>query len=150
MEKSKGVRVYAVAIIAFGVYTLLGAGSYKQFSVMFQGVPPAVIICIYAFTIFYGICGIYCGSKITRLEDWARKMILSVTVISVLSGFLLNGIVMANLKNFLASNTAQIPPEITGSVYKYAVILTALATLYELSVIYFFTRPRVREQFKRQ
>ena len=149
MEKSKGVKIYTIAIIAYGVYTLLGVGGYKQFSFMFQGVPPALIVLVYAFTIFYGICGVYCGSKISKLEDWARKVILYVTAISVISGFLLNRIVMTNLKSFLLSEASQVPVEIVNTVYQYAVIFTAIATIYELSVIYFFTRPKVIEQFKR-
>ncbi|MEA3488778.1 MAG: hypothetical protein U9R44_00345 [Candidatus Omnitrophota bacterium] len=149
MEMSKGIKIYGIAVIVYGVYNLIGIGSFKQFSFMFQPLPSPVIAAVYIFTIFYGICGVYCGSKILRLEDWARKMILGLTVVSVISGLFLNRMVMANFRNFLMTEQSRVTPDMAGPVYTYAVVFTALVTIFELSIIYYFSRPGVIRQFRK-
>ncbi|MBD3426635.1 MAG: hypothetical protein GF409_05345 [Candidatus Omnitrophica bacterium] len=147
MERSKGVRIYGVLLIAFGIYNLLGVGAYKQFSVLFKTIPQAVTVAMYVFTILYGISAAYCGNRILHLENWARKLIVGMTSISVITGFLLNKTVLSNFKEYIMTEQAKVPPEMAGSVYTYAVFMTAAITIFELSVIYFFTRPSVVEQF---
>jgi hypothetical protein len=150
MERSKGITVYGILIIIFGVYNLIGIGNYRQFSFMFQPLPQVLIIAVYLFTILYGICGVYCGSRMLKLEDWARQIIVALTALSVISGLLLNRTVMTNFRDFLLSEQSQITPDLIDPVYRYTVILSALVTIFELSVIYFFTRPSVVSQFKRR
>jgi hypothetical protein len=148
MEANKGIRVYGIALVVFGLYNLIGVGSYGQFSMMFKPLAAPFIVAIYLFTILYGICAVYCGTRILRLENWARKVMIAMTSVSVVSGLLLNRTVMANFKEFIMTEQSRVPPEIAGSVYNYAIIMTAAITLFELSVIFFFTRPRIASQFK--
>lgn len=148
MTRVRGINVYSTAVMMFGVYTLLGSGSYGNFSSMFKGINGAVVLMIYSFTVFYGICGIYCGSKMLKLEDWARKMVIAVTSVSVLMSFALNRTVFENFKSFLASGKAGIAAEQAVPVYRYAVILAALVTLFEISVVFYLTRPSVRKNFR--
>ena len=150
MERSRGITVYGIMIIALGVYNLVGIGNYGQFSFMFRPLPPVLVTAIYVFTILYGICGVYCGTKILRLEDWARRVIVGVTAVSVLSGLLLNRTVMANFRDFLLLEQSRVAPELIEPVYRYTIILGVLSAIFELSIIYFFTRPKVTEQFHRR
>jgi len=143
----KGVRIYGVLLILYGLYNLVGLGSYGQFSMMFRPLVTPVVIAIYGFTALYGICGVYCGIKILRLEDWARRLMVVMTAVSVTVGLLLNRLVMGNFMEFLAQEASQVPPDMAGSVYRFAVILTVLVTLFELSIIYYFTRPGITRQF---
>ncbi|MFQ5952982.1 MAG: hypothetical protein ACE5JK_06225 [Candidatus Omnitrophota bacterium] len=150
MERSIGTRIYGVALIIFGVYNLLGAGNFKQFSFMFKGLAPFIIFSLYVFTIFYGISCVYCGTKILRLEDWARKMIVALASISVILGFLLNRIVIRNLKEFLLSEQSGITPDMYSSVYAYTIFFIVIVTLFEVSIVFYFTRPNVIHQFKQE
>ncbi|MDP8299679.1 MAG: hypothetical protein P9L88_07260 [Candidatus Tantalella remota] len=147
MSRSKGITVYGIMIIIFGAYVLLGVGKYGQFALMFKPLPGTLTVAIYLFTVLYGICAVYCGSRILKLEDWARKVLTVMAVISVTSGLFLNRIVMSNFKEYIASGNVDVPPEFVGPVYTYAIILTAVVTVFELSFIYFFTRSKVAEQF---
>ncbi|GEM_PF-1930097 len=150
MERSRGITIYGTVIIIFGAYNLIGIGSYKQFSMMFQPLSSVLIIALYMFTILYGICGVYCGIRILKLEDWARQVIVGLAAVSVISGLLLNRMVMSNFRDFLLSEQSGISPELIEPVYRYTVLLSALITVFELSVIYFFTRPKVVNQFRRR
>jgi hypothetical protein len=148
MNSAKSIRVLGIAVVLYGVYNLLGIGNFKQFAVMLAGIPRLAVLVVYAFSIFYAVCCVYCGAKIMKGEDWARKMVLALTSVSVLLGFLLRGTVMANFREYVFSQSANVPPGMAGSVYNYTVILTVLATLFELAVIVVFTRRGVVEQFR--
>ena len=148
MNSAKLIRVFGVAVILYGVYNLLGIGNYKQFAVMLAGIPHLAVLLVYAFSIFYAVSCVYCGTRVMRHEDWARKMVLVLTSASVLLGFLLRGTVMANLREYVFSQNANMPAGMAGSIYNYAVAFTVLATLFELAVIVFFTRRSVVEQFR--
>ncbi|MFC1570405.1 hypothetical protein ACFL4E_01340 [Candidatus Omnitrophota bacterium] len=147
MEKSRGVTIYGFAIVAYGVYNLLGLTNYKNFWMMLEGLPSVIITLIYLFTCLYAVCGVYCGLRILRLEEWARKVMITLTSISVLLGLALNRLVMGNFKAFVESGGGGVLPDQASEVYMYAMIVMVLATLFEISVVYFFTRPNVSKQF---
>lgn len=147
---AKGIKIYGITLMLFGLYNLLGVGDFKNFSIMFKGMDRPLVMGIYAFTAFYGICQIYCGPRLIRLEEWARKIVVITTSVSVILGLLLNRTVIANFREFLTSKQADISPELVGPVFKYAIVFTALVTLYELSIIYFFTRTDIKEHFIRK
>ena len=48
----------------------------------------------------------------------------------------------------VCSEASKLTPDMAGPVYRTAVILSALLTLFELSVIYYFTRPAITRHFK--
>lgn len=149
MERSRGITFYGITIIAYGVYNLLGAGNYRQFTLMFKPLPQAVIVALYVFTVFYAVSCLYCGLRILRLEDWARKFMVVLTGISVILGLVLNRLVTGNFKEFLLSENSGVPPDAVNSVFVYTIVFIAIITVFELSIIYFFTRPGVIQQFKR-
>ncbi len=139
---------YAIALMIYGAYNLLGALNYGQFADMLKGIPQPLLMLVYVFIVFYSICCVYCGSKILRLEDWARRFMVVLSAASVILGVVINPMVMRNFREFLASDSAGITPEMAGPVFRYIVALTFIFTLFEISVIYFFTRPRVAAQFE--
>lgn len=147
MERTRGVTVYGVAIIAYGVYNLLGLANYRNFRAMFEGMPPFLITALYVFTSVYAVCGVYCGARIMRLEDWARKVVITLTSVSVLLGLVFNRTVTSNFRLFIESGGGGVTPDQVNAVYMSAVMITVLATLFEISVIWFLTRPGVSRQF---
>ena len=148
MSKPKGIKYLAIAVMVFGAYNLLGVGSYKNFAIMFKPLPAFIIISIYAFTVLYGICGVYCGSRMLRFENWARQIVVGMTALSIVLSFVLNGTVMRNFKELIASGEVEIPPDMTGSIYVYAAVIMAIVTLFELAIVFYFTRPKIVEAFK--
>ncbi len=147
-DRTRGVTVYGRLIVLFGIYNLVSIGSLKEFAGMFKPLAPALVASIYFFTVFYGVCAVYCGIRILRLADWARKKMLVLVPISVVSGLFLNRIVMDNFRKTLEAGSFQVSLEASISVLRAAVIIMALITVFELSIIYFFTRPSVIAQFR--
>ncbi|MBD3379213.1 MAG: hypothetical protein GF408_02005 [Candidatus Omnitrophica bacterium] len=149
MTISRGTRIYSAALIAMGAYNLIGVGKYGEFARLFEGVHHIAVKGVYVFTIFYGICSVYCGARLLRLEEWARKVIVALTSLSVLIGITLNRTVLDNFRELLFSGElAGITGDMAAPVYRYTVVFTALVTLFEISVVYYFTRSDIRKQFK--
>jgi hypothetical protein len=145
---TRWIKAFATAIVLYSVYNLAGTGNYKNFSGMFKGLPAVVPMLYYIFTVFYGISGVYCGMKMLKFEAWARKVMVIFASVSVVSGFVLNSTIIGNFKALIFSPGSNIPPELTSAVYRYAVIFTAVTTIFEIAVVFFFTRPSVIEEFK--
>ena len=148
MERTKGVTIYAVLIIIYGAFNLLGSGNFSQFSMMFKPLAAPVILAAYVFTILYGVCGVYCGIRMLKLDEWARKAVVIMTAISVITGFFMTRTAMANYKEFILSGEAGVPAGTEAVTYNYVVAFIILATLFELSIVFFLTRPNVVNQFK--
>lgn len=150
MQLSKGVKIYSTILMVSGLYNLLGVGKYPQFALLFEGIAPILIKAMYVFTILYGICNIYCGMRMFKLEDWARKVVVGLASFSIVSGLFLNRIVMANFKEMLLSGTfPEVDAAMVMPIYNSTIIVTALVTLFEISVVYFFTRRDIKEQFNK-
>lgn len=148
MKNCKGIKVFGSAIMVYGIYNLAGLGDYWQFSVMFRPLPSFAVIPLYIFSILYGICGVYCGLRILRMEDWARRLMVGLTSVSVVIGLCFNRLVMANFEKLLLSGQLIIPPDEIGAVYTVTVIFIGLVTMFELFLIYYFTRPGVIAKFR--
>jgi len=148
MERPRGITILGTAVILYGAYNLLGLGNYSGFAGMFKPLPPLVVRALYGFSVLYGVCAVYCGTRILRLENWARRLMVGITTVSVILGFLLNGTVMRNFRELIASGKVELPPDMAGSAYLYAAVIMALVTLFELVVVFYFTRPKVVETFK--
>lgn len=145
---SKGIKFYSIMLILFGVYNLLGLVDRSQFSILFKDLSVFLVNVFYGFMVFYGICCCYCGMLLLKLENWARKLLIWMVSVSVIIGLFSNRMAIANLKVYLASEQSVVPPDMVGATYNYAITLTAVMTLFELSFIFFFTRPKVVKQFK--
>lgn len=148
MYPAKLIRVFGIAVIIYGVYNLLGIGNFRQFAAMLAGIPNPVVLIVYGFSIFYAVCCVYCGTRIIRYEDWARKVVVALTSVSVLSGFLLRGTIMANFREYVISQSPNMPPNMLNSLYNYTMILAVISTIFELAVIIFFTRRSVADEFR--
>ncbi|MBF0216219.1 MAG: hypothetical protein HQL30_04405 [Candidatus Omnitrophica bacterium] len=143
------IKVFSYLIIFYGVYHLLGIGDFEHFSIMFKGLPKVVTLFLYFFSVLYGVCGLYSGAKILKKEDWARKFFLVLTVVSVVLGFGVGSTVIANFREFIFSKASGIPSAYAQDVFRMGLVFTSLATVFELAVVVFFTRPRIVALFRK-
>ncbi|OGW76093.1 MAG: hypothetical protein A2Z72_01885 [Omnitrophica bacterium RBG_13_46_9] len=147
MERhSSGIKIFAIALVIYGVITLLGLGSYSDFKLLCKGFPQAVIFIIYIFAVGYGILGILCGSRILRMEEWARKTAVMLVLMSLLLGLLMNPVMFRNLEGFYAEK-GQAAAGLDLIIKSY-ILSTIIFTLFELSFVYYFTRTRIKELFR--
>lgn len=145
-KPTQGVRTLIIMLIIYGVINLLGAANYKDIKMLCTGLPSAVIFAIYIFGVAYGVSCIFCGTKMLRLEDWARKTAIVFTFISLLLGLLLMPLAQKNLSVFYPTNIAWQDVSL-GVLKKITMTFNVIFVAFELAFIYFFTRPRIKEHF---
>lgn len=143
-----GIRMFAVAHIIYGIFNLFGLNNYKDFKNLLTGYPEAVIFIIYGFGIVYGIMCIFCGSKILKLEDWARRIAVILVIASLFLGLFTNPVALKNIRTFYGygQQFGGADPE---AVIKGFLLFAIFFTLYELAFVFYFTRGRVKEHFRK-
>ncbi|HNX90761.1 MAG TPA: hypothetical protein PKY78_02825 [Candidatus Omnitrophota bacterium] len=147
MGMSGWIKIYAGVVVGYGFYMLLGAADFSYVSSLMKGLPYFAILAIYAFMVLYGVTGVYCGMRMMRFENWARRVIVVMTSVSLIQGFLIGNLVMSNFKEFVMSGKAGLPVQDAGMAYQAAAFMTVISTILEISILVFFTRGSVIKSF---
>ncbi|MCK4463053.1 MAG: hypothetical protein KAU58_01945 [Candidatus Omnitrophica bacterium] len=142
-----GIRIFAAAHIIYGIINLFGLGNYKDFKNLLTGYPNAVIFLIYGFGIIYGIMCIFCGSKILKLEDWARRTAVMLVIVSLFLGLFTNPVALKNIRTFYGYGQ-QFGGADIDTVIKSFLLFAIIFTLYELAFVFYFTRSKIKGLFK--
>ncbi len=171
-KRSKGVTIFGIIFIIFGLIGLLSSACPK-------GAATCSLYSRPLFSLLSSGLGIVSGIFILRLKEWARKLeiilrlALIVLFIPSLFGFSkINKMIASpdakqelekafaasmqdNFKMYKPEYQEQIRREYESnynSIIKILPIIMfvfwSLALIWYIAIIYFFTRPRVREQFK--
>ncbi len=146
-RRASGIGFFGVAHIIYGIINLFGLNNYKDFKNLLTGYPNAIIFLIFGFGIFYGIMCIFCGTKILKLEDWARGTAVILVIISLFLGLFTNPVALKNVRT-LYGYGQQFGGADLDMVIKGFLLFAVIFTLYELAFVFYFTRGKVKEQFK--
>ena len=146
-RRASGISFFGAAHIIYGIINLFGLNNYKDFKNLLTGYPNALIFLIYGFGIFYGIMCIFCGTKILKLEDWARGTAVILVIISLFLGLFTNPVALKNVR-ILYEQGQQLGGASLDAVIRGFILFAVIFTLYELAFVFYFTRGKVKEQFK--
>ncbi len=152
MEKKRsiGVTIFACFFIIGGIFNITGMLKPKNPSLPIQLQPgmPAIILG-YISTMLSLICGIY----LLKLKSWARKLaiILCVAHLITIPLFfkMLAPINIAAMRSVFAARgaTEMQQKQFEPFVSLVLMIVAAVGIIWNLSIFYFFTRSKVKEQF---
>ncbi len=171
--RSKGVTILAWSLIVISIFMLLQVGSYRR-AYFFLTNTLLFAIIIYA-VVFY-VAAILAGISVLRLKEWARKLLLLIAIVGIVDMFIflpLNHRVVKelvntsefveNLEKQYDSLSAEAKAKFAPTKQYYVRIATnatldvgnvvmgiieVIMVAYSLLLLFFFTRPRVREQFR--
>ena len=137
-KRSKGVTIFGIFFIFGSIAGLFTSG----FNLFILDLDKTIVF----YTFISSILLLILGINILRLKEWARKGTIYYHIATTLIGIYLSPLISnqsaIRLKN-LGVTQKEIPDITTTS--NFALIIPILLTLI---VIYFFTRPKVKEQFK--
>lgn len=169
MEKKRPVwvTIFAILFIIGGLLSLLSALDIKSYLSDFN--MGILTFPLYALTVAVPISSVIAGIFLFKLKPWARKLVIIMTITNIvlmLNFIKLPAIMNTNMENDFARQEirikAQLKPEsqekaleqlkIDRQLGKKAVmmivwILFSLSLAWNLIVIFYFTRPKVKEQF---
>ncbi|MGA2775646.1 MAG: hypothetical protein ABSE81_06265 [Candidatus Omnitrophota bacterium] len=157
MEKKR-----SVGIIVFGILMILGSlvqlpVGISSYSVLLKPLPESVIIvrdCIMKLLL---ILGAISGVGILWLKDIFRKIAVFLSVLVILDYIIqLPFFVLKNIPDFIHQQTIKttaMNPTISqhfhsSLLWTSAILAWAIDIGFAICVIYFFTRPKVKDQFK--
>jgi hypothetical protein len=167
--RSAGVILLALSLIVLSIFRLLGTTSMRF---AFSFAPAALLMIIVIYTLAHNILTIIGAINLFRLKEWARKLIIILTIIQIVyMAFVSIPLSHKSIENQRQSEDTMarieagyqsVPADIIeekgitldvyvnkvlGAVHTLAFIIAAISFAYLGLIIYFFTRPKVKEQF---
>ncbi len=155
-KRSNGVTVFSILLIVGTFYNLMGMSNVENWNFLFQPLPEIIIQIHYFISVFIMALALISGVGILFLKDYFRKIIIFTTFFTFFS-YLIEGplLIYRNLPGFIEQQVALVAieaPDISlngaSAVLWFFVILSYVIDFgFAICLVYFFTRPKVKEQF---
>ena len=162
-------KKFALGITLFGLYFIIDSLSqlyvklltpnyYSWYSAIFQALPDKIILLRYPLSIAYRIVELALGIGILRREEVFRKFTIFFSWFTISIFYWKHPfdamdkhaqIVVKNMSS-IAGSCQLTSPEYTNMIAWVSLwCVYAIDIVISAWVIYYFTRPRIKEQFKR-
>ena len=157
MEKKRsiGVTIFGILLILGALFQMLGS-KLDVYKFMFQPLPERIILIRYFISIILLILGVITGVGILRLKDIFRKIAIFIGFFTLYT-YIVEGPLFAfkSMPKFVELQLAglvsagEIPESIIYPVIWGSIIISAIIDFgFAVCLIYFFTRPQVKEQVR--
>ncbi|MDD5195194.1 MAG: hypothetical protein PHQ96_05960 [Candidatus Omnitrophica bacterium] len=156
-NRSRGVTILGWLMILINILLLLGALDAKSFFNFYNFFQNNLVIALYSYSLISAILGAIAGIGVLKLKESMRKLALFINYLDVLEGipfffFSIKGLQQSCYKLALSGThriTSQGTINLVANItfYMTAIFIWLIIGLSILN-IYFFTRPKVKEQFK--
>lgn len=156
-KRSKGVTIFAWLMIITNAYALLSSFKFKaNFFDVYRSLPVAFNVTLIAYSIISAAIAVIAGTGILKLKEKMRVLGVAINAIDLFFGLAVLSVTLNDIREYTYSIAASvsatdpsIPVYALASASFYATVLLMLfAYGFNLLLIFFFTRPKVKEQFK--
>lgn len=158
MEKKKR----SIGVMIFGILMILGAliqlpGNLEMLKLLSNPLPEIIVVGRYYLIKLLLILGIAAGVGILCLKNIFRKIALFTSAFVIFDYLIeLPFFALRNIPNFIEQQVKEIiakspmiPASALSSILWTTIVMSWIIDFgFSLCVIYFFTRPKVKEQFK--
>lgn len=134
-NQSKGIKIFGILLITWGTATFLLAvlnylvcGAYSGYNKFPSSLP---------WELLYGVIFISGGIGLKKQKSWARKL----TIFVIVPLFVI--IIPYSQFTYLTHFKGYVNPKLS-----LAPVFEMIRIAFGVSLLYFFTRPKVKEQFK--
>jgi hypothetical protein len=155
-KKSRWVAIFAWLLIGLNVITLLQSYNFQIYFDLYKSFDRCAVAAIIFYTVVSAIIGVVAGFGILKLKEIMRKAAVLINALDVLFNVPLFFISADKIRQYSYSiavaMTEKTPTPLsvdtlTNVGFYSALFTNLLYTVLSLLIIFFFTRPRVREQF---
>lgn len=156
-KMSKGAKVFAWLMIALNILILVSSLDYKTLFECFKSFSKNFVILMVVYSIASSGIGVVSGIGLLRASDLMRKIGIAVNSLDLLIGIPLFYITLSDVRQYCYTVAFSQMPEsavklninsFANSIYSVIVFSSYLMFALSLSFIFFFTRPKVKAQFK--
>jgi hypothetical protein len=156
-KRSKGVTIFAWLMIILNIFMLWFSLDFRAYFEGFKSWHKNFIIIIILYSILSAAIGIIVGIGLLKLKDIMRRIGIVINSLDLLFGIPLFSLSLNDLRQYsysavvyeLAKKPANLSIDTLANIAFY-VMVSMIVMTFGLSIlfIYFFTRPKVKEQFK--
>lgn len=151
-KRSIGVTIFGYLLIFSSLSQMSTLACFSHYKYLFQHLSEHMMLVRYLISWALRIVGLASGIGILRRLDIFRKIAIAIFCITIAGVCVKNSYACFNnlnrLLDQLAMNTFGVPG-IFSSVTRPAVVTARILDIaFSLCFIYFFTRPKVKEQFR--
>jgi len=156
-KRSRGVTIFAWFWIVLNAYTFIISLDFHSFQGPFGFLPHTFVMVVAIHSLLSSFIGFVVGIGLLKLKEIMRKTGIVVNSVDLLVGIILFFLSFNGWKQYsyekaasaLAKTSAQVNIDLFAGIGFYLIISLYLAfTLLNVLFIYFFTRPKVKEQFR--
>ena len=156
-KRSRGVTIFAWLSIIVNIFTLLTSLNFNTYFEMYKSFDKSIVMGIILISLFSIIVGIVAGFGILKLKEMMRKIVVVINSFDVLFGILLLLLSIDSFKQYAYSlAVAQVGTKgnvlgidtLTNIGFYTMIFVSLFYIAISLLFIFFFTRPKVKEQFK--
>lgn len=157
------MRKRSLGVIVLGILSILGAaiqllsGKFGDYKVFFQPLPEKIILAHYFLIKILLVLGIISGIGILLLKNTFRKIAVFLSFCTIFN-YLVEGpfFIFRNVPKYIDSLSLNIASQtksvslsfISSLLWNYTIIAWIIDFSFAILIIYFFTRPKVKEQFR--
>jgi len=154
---SKGVVIFGVLFILTSVWQAQKFISFDYYSRVFQQLPPFFIVGRYIISIMLRVLGFSAGIGLLLRKDIARKLALGLAIFTILSLYWKHPYSVVYNYYKISFYFTQNPDGVVQfvlpeTIKQYTLVTLAVFYLFDIlfcsGLIYYFTRPKVKAQFK--
>lgn len=156
-KRSKGITILAWLAITLNALILITSFDTGHIFECYQAFPRNFIIGIITYSILSSTIGIFVGRGLLRLIDKFRKIGLVINSLDLLIGMVLFPLSLPHFKTYSYSFASYIIAETSSRLSVTTFYMIILGTMvisslaffiFNILFIFFFSRPKVKEQFK--
>ena len=155
-KRSPGVLVLALLFI-LGALIQLTSGKFDDYKIFFQPLPEKIIIVCYFFIKILLVLGIVSGIGMLFMKNIFRKIAVFLSWYTIFS-YLVEGpfFIFRNVPKYINDLSLNISAQtksvslsfISGLLWNFIIVGWIVDFSFAILIIYFFTRPKVKEQFR--
>lgn len=171
MDKKRpvGVTILSLSFVIFNTIGLIIGFKYifsPQINISFPH--RAILYGTTLYLVLFNIIGIFVSVNLLKLKEWARKLTIGLAVLSVLTIALSVFLPNSNIDRYNKKKIKQMEEQynnmtedtrlrlnikskdeyINGAIEGGDFVYKTIFVIYGLMVLFFFTRPKVKGQFK--
>lgn len=156
-RRSIGVTIFGWLIIILNIISFLSSLNYKSFFNLYKSFPANIIITFIVYSAISSIVCIIAGVGILKLKESMRKVAIFITTLDIFVAVTMS---LLGAKDFQQYCYAQALLSAPRGASQEAINMLASISFYIITIlnwgfivlgillIFFFTRPKVKEQFK--
>jgi hypothetical protein len=148
---SKGIVIFSILILLRSIWDLNIYISFSHYRSLFYFLPEKVLLIRYVFSVALRIALFVSGAGILFRRDIFRKILLFISFFTIATIYWKHPV--ACFRNIVMSLIAQgafpadLIPMSDTIIWALVAVNYAIDIGFSLCLIYYFTRPKVREQF---